>query len=319
MFRRSITAFGKPLVLAEIEGGKVSPVTLSAITAAIKFGTVTALVAGNKDAAKAVADINGVSEVLSYDGAQYAHGLPEAVASLVTNVVKEGGFTQVVAGSSAFGKGVIPRAAALSNSMAIQDIAQIHGEDTFTRFTYAGNAMNTVKTKDAVKFISVRGTSFDRAAATGGAGKVTEKAFDADAKGSTWKEDLVQTSDKPDLSTAANVVSGGRGLKNKENFEKILPQLADPLKAAIGATRAVVDAGDAPNELQVGQTGKVVAPNLYIAVGISGAIQHIAGMKDSKTIVAINSDAEAPIFQVADYGLVGDLFKAVPEMASKLK
>ena len=319
MFRRCISAFGKPLVLAEIEGGKVSPATLAAVTAASKFGPVVALVAGNKESAKAMADVSGVTEVLSYDAPQYAHGLPEAVAPLLNNVVKEGGFTEVVAGSSAFGKGVLPRAAALSNVMVIQDVAKIESEDTFARFTYAGNAINTVKSKDPVKFLSVRGTSFDRAATTGGAGKVTEKSFDTETKGATWKENLIQSSDKPDLSTAANVVSGGRGLKNKENFEKLLPQLADPLKAAIGATRAVVDAGDAPNELQVGQTGKVVAPNLYVAVGISGAIQHVAGMKDSKTIVAINTDAEAPIFQVSDYGLVADLFKAVPEMAAKLK
>jgi len=258
--------------------------------------------------------------VLAFDNAAFANALAESVAPVVASVTKADGYSHVVAGSTAFGKSTLPRAAAKLDCMVVQDVAEVKGDDTFVRYTYAGNAMNTVKSADATKFLTVRGTSFDRAATTGGAGKVTAKtAADAAAKGSKWKEDLVETSDKPDLGTAANVVSGGRGLKNKENFEKLLPTIAEPLKAAIGATRAVVDAGDAPNEMQVGQTGKVIAPNLYIAVGISGAIQHVAGMKDSKTIVAINTDEEAPIFQVADYGLVEDLFKAVPELAAGLK
>uniref|UniRef100_A0A7S1Q298 Electron transfer flavoprotein subunit alpha n=1 Tax=Neobodo designis TaxID=312471 RepID=A0A7S1Q298_NEODS len=300
--------------------GAVSAATLATITAAAKIGPVTALVAtkGAKDAAAKLAAVNGVADVLAVDGEQYANGLPEEVAPVVSKVAQEGSYTHVLAGASAFGKGVIPRAAVKLDAMAIADIVGVESEDTFKRFTYAGNAVNVVTSKDAVKFITVRGTAFDRAAAEGGSGAVKDgEALPAVGK-SKWVEDQLSKSDRPDLATAANVVCGGRGLKNKEGFEKLMFPLADKCKAAIGATRAVVDAGDAPADLQVGQTGKVIAPNLYMGFGVSGAIQHLAGMKDSKTIVVVNTDADAPFFQVADYGLVGDAFKVVPELIEKL-
>ena len=320
MFRYTARALGKSLVVAEMAEGGVSAVTLATITAAAKLGPVTALIAtkGAKDAAAKLAAVNGVADVLAVEGDHFANGLPEEVAPVVSKVAKDGEFTHVLAGSSAFGKGVIPRAAVKLDSMAIADIIGVESEDTFKRLTYAGNAVNVVSTKDAIKFLTVRGTAFDRAAAEGGSAAVKDGEATAAIGKSKWIEDQLSKSDRPDLATAANVICGGRGLKNKEGFESLMFPLADKCKAAVGATRAVVDAGDAAADLQVGQTGKVIAPNLYMGFGVSGAIQHLAGMKDSKTIVVVNTDADAPFFQVADYGLVGDAFKVVPELTEKL-
>lgn len=318
--RRSCSILGKALVLAEVSAGKLTANTLAAVTAASKVGPVTALIAG-KDAKAAAAELSkvaGVTSVLASEAPQYDNGLPEEVAALLVETVKTGGFTHVVAATSAFTKNAVPRAAVAFDSMVISDVADIKSEDTFVRNTYAGNAVSTVKSNNAVKFLTVRPTSFERAAKEGGAGVVTDAVTVAPKGSSKWVKDETVKSDKPELTSAPVVVSGGRGLKNKENF-KILDDLATPLKAAVGATRAVVDAGFCPNDMQVGQTGKVVAPNLYVAVGLSGAIQHVAGMKDSKVIVAINTDADAPIFQVADYGLVADLFDAVPKLTEKVK
>ena len=311
---------GKALVLAEVSAGKLTANTLAAVTAAAKIGDVTALVAGKdaKAAAAQLAKVAGVSAVLATEAPQYDNGLPEEVAALLIETVKAGSFTHVVAATSAFSKNAVPRAAVTFDSAVISDVAEIKGEDTFVRNTYAGNVVSTVKSADAVKFITVRPTSFERAAAEGGSAAVSDAATVAPKGTSKWVKDETVKSDKPELTAAPVVVSGGRGLKNKENF-KLLDELAAPLKAAVGATRAVVDAGFCPNDMQVGQTGKVVAPDLYFAVGLSGAIQHVAGMKDSKVIVAINTDADAPIFQVADYGLVADLFDAVPKLTEKLK
>ena len=318
--RRSVSMLGKALVLAEVSAGKLTANTLAAVTAASKIGDVTALVAGKdaKAAAAQLAKVAGVSAVLATEAPQYDNGLPEEVAALLIETVKAGSFTHVVAATSAFSKNAVPRAAVTFDSAVISDVAEIKGEDTFVRNTYAGNVVSTVKSADAVKFITVRPTSFERAAAEGGSAAVSDAATVAPKGTSKWVKDETVKSDKPELTAAPVVVSGGRGLKNKENF-KLLDELAAPLKAAVGATRAVVDAGFCPNDMQVGQTGKVVAPNLYFAVGLSGAIQHVAGMKDSKVIVAINTDADAPIFQVADYGLVADLFDAVPKLTEKLK
>ena len=319
MFRVCSRVLGKSLVVAEVQGGKVAACTLSAITAAAKCGPVSALVAGADAAAAAqtLAKVQGVEEVFVASGEHYSHGLPEELAPLVVETTQKNAFTHVFAGTSALGKNVIPRAAAKLDSMPISDITGITDESTFVRLTYAGNAVTSVKSSDKIICATVRGTSFDRAA-EGGSAKVTEVADTAAVGTSEWVEDLVEKSDKPDLSTAAIVISGGRGLKNGDNF-KLLDELAAPLKAAVGATRAVVDAGYVANDMQIGQTGKVVAPNLYIAVGLSGAIQHVAGMKDSKVIACINNDADAPIFTVSDYGLVGDLFEAVPKMTELVK
>lgn len=315
MFRRTFNTLGKALVVAEVTSGKIAPATLAAITAASKCGPVSALIAGSD--AKAVgaqlAKVAGVTEVLVAASDAYGNGLPEALAPLVAETTKAKGFTHVFAGTSAFGKNVIPRAAAKLDSMPISDITAVVDESTFVRLTYAGNAVNTTKSSDAIKFATVRGTSFDRAATEGGNATVTEIAAGAASTTSKWIQDIIATSDKPALETAKTVVSGGRGLKNADNF-KLLDNLAKPLGAAVGATRAVVDAGYCPNDMQIGQTGKVVAPQLYLAIGLSGAIQHVAGMKDSKVIAAINTDADAPIFAVSDYGLVADLFDAVPTM-----
>ena len=310
---------GKSLVVAEVQGGNVAACTLSAITAAAKCGPVSALVAGADAAAAAqtLAKVQGVEEVFVANGAHYSNGLPEELAPLVVETTQKNGFTHVFAGTSALGKNVIPRAAAKLDSMPISDITGVSDEATFVRLTYAGNAVTSVKSSDKIICATVRGTSFERAA-EGGSAKVTEVADTAVVGTSKWVEDLVEKTDKPDLSTAATVISGGRGLKNGDNF-KLLDELAAPLKAAVGATRAVVDAGYVANDMQIGQTGKVVAPELYIAVGLSGAIQHVAGMKDSKVIACINNDADAPIFTVSDYGLVADLFEAVPKMTELLK
>ena len=261
----------------------------------------------------------GVESVALLEHPALAHGLAEEWTPLLVGMQQAGGFTHVVGASSAFTKGVFPRVAALLDVAQLSDVIEVKDDATFVRPTYAGNAIATVKSEDAVKVITVRPTNFDKAARGGGGGAAVGAApCGHDAVGqSEWLSEEVKKSDRPDLGSASTVVSGGRGLKSGDNFA-LLESIADKLNAAVGASRAAVDAGMCPNDMQVGQTGKVVAPDLYVAVGISGAIQHLAGMKDSKTIVAINKDAEAPIFQVADYGLVDDLFKVCPELTEKL-
>ncbi|KAF7721295.1 Electron transfer flavoprotein alpha-subunit [Apophysomyces ossiformis] len=315
------TGAGNALLFVEHKDGVIGGATLNALTAARKVGQVTALVAGDapEAIAKEVAKYAGVSKVITATDAAYAKGLPEDVAPLLVEVQKKYGFTHLFAGHTALGKNVFPRAAALLDVAAVSDITAVEADDTFVRPIYAGNAIATVKSNDQVKVVTVRGTAFEAAEASNDASSVAVEAAPAAEKPSLtqWLGEEIQKSDRPDLGTAKRVISGGRGMKNGENF-KLLYDLADKIGAAVGASRAAVDAGFVDNSLQVGQTGKIVAPELYIAVGISGAIQHLAGMKDSKTIVAINKDADAPIFQVADYGLVEDLFKAVPELTEKI-
>ncbi|KAI9022830.1 hypothetical protein CLU79DRAFT_750971 [Phycomyces nitens] len=309
------------LLLVEHKDGLIGGATLNALSAAAKLGgPVTALVAGDapEEVAKQVAKYAGVSKVLTATGAAYANGLPESFAPLLVEVQKANGFTHLVTGHTAFGKNIFPRAAAILDVAPISDITGVESDNTFVRPIYAGNAIATVQSSDAIKFITVRGTAFAAAEANNAAEAAIEAAPAAQTSDVTqWIGESIQKSDRPDLGSASRVISGGRGMKNGENFQ-LLYSLADKIGAAVGASRAAVDAGFVDNSLQVGQTGKIVAPELYIAVGISGAIQHLAGMKDSKTIVAINKDADAPIFQVADYGLVEDLFKAVPELTEKL-
>jgi electron transfer flavoprotein alpha subunit len=306
------------LVIAEHDNHLIRGGTLNAVTAAVRCGgEVTVLVAGSGcgDAAKAAAAIAGVSKVLVADAPHLAEQLAEALAEQVLAVA--GGYTHVLAPATAFGKNVLPRVAARLDVAQISDIVSVESPDTFQRPIYAGNAIATVQSADAVKVLTVRTTAFDAAAATGGAAAIELVAAAADPGTASFVGREVAKSERPELAGAKVVVSGGRGMGSAENF-KLLEPLADKLGAAMGASRAAVDAGYAPNDWQVGQTGKIVAPQLYVAIGISGAIQHLAGMKDSKVIVAINKDAEAPIFGVADYGLVGDLFQAVPELAGKL-
>jgi electron transfer flavoprotein alpha subunit len=306
------------LVIAEHDNHAIRGGTLNAVTAAAKCGgDVAVLVAGSgcAEAAKAAAAIAGVSRVLVADAPHLAEQLAEGVAAQVVAVA--GGFSHILAPATAFGKNVTPRVAALLDVAQISDITSVESPDTFQRPIYAGNAIATVQSSDAVKVMTVRTTAFEPAAATGGSGAVESVDAAADPGSSRFVLREVAKSERPELAGAKIVVSGGRGMGSLENF-KLLEPLADKLGAAMGASRAAVDAGYAPNDWQVGQTGKIVAPQLYVAVGISGAIQHLAGMKDSKVIVAINKDAEAPIFGVADYGLVGDLFQAVPELAGKL-
>ena len=306
------------LVIAEHDNHLIKGGTLNAVTAAGKCGgEVTVLVAGSGcgDAAKAAAAIAGVSKVLMADAPHLAEQLAESLAEQVLAVA--GGYTHVLAPATAFGKNVLPRVAARLDVAQISDIVSVESPDTFQRPIYAGNAIATVQSADAVKVLTVRTTAFDAAPATGGAAAIESVAAAADPGTASFVGREVAKSERPELAGAKVVVSGGRGMGSAESF-KLLEPLADKLGAAMGASRAAVDAGYAPNDWQVGQTGKIVAPQLYVAVGISGAIQHLAGMKDSKVIVAINKDAEAPIFGVADYGLVGDLFQAVPELAGKL-
>uniref|UniRef100_A0A7S4B1W6 Electron transfer flavoprotein subunit alpha n=1 Tax=Chrysotila carterae TaxID=13221 RepID=A0A7S4B1W6_CHRCT len=316
--RRSLST----LLIAEHDGKTLNPATLSALTAATEIGKpVTVLVGGEnaKDAATAAASAAGVSSVVLLENAALAHGLPETWAPVVVAMQKEGGFTHVVAASSSFSKGVLPRVAALLDVAQISDVLQVKDENTFVRPIYAGNALSTVQSHDEIKVMTIRPTAFEKAAAEGGSASVTEGTVEVvAAKDVAWLSEEVKKSDRPELASAKTVISGGRGLKSAENFA-MLDSIALKLNAAVGASRAAVDSGMCANDMQVGQTGKVVAPDLYIAVGISGAIQHLAGMKDSKTIVAINKDPEAPIFQVADYGVVDDLFKAVPELESRLE
>jgi electron transfer flavoprotein alpha subunit len=309
----------KTLVLVEHEGGQLKDATLSAVTAASKLGEVHLLVAGeNVDAvAQAAARIAGVGKVHVADGGAYGHQLAENVAPLAAKLME--GHDAFVAASTTTGKNVAPRVAALLDVMQISDVIGIEGEDTFQRPIYAGNAIATVKSSDSKKVLTVRGTAFEKAVAEGGSGqieKISEGGGDAGLSSFVGAE--IAASERPELTSAKIIVSGGRALGSSEQFHALIDPLADKLGAAVGASRAAVDAGYAPNDYQVGQTGKIVAPEVYIAVGISGAIQHLAGMKDSKLIVAINKDEEAPIFQVADLGLVGDLFKIVPELTEKL-
>jgi len=309
------------LVVAEHANSQLNAVTLSAITAAKQIGhEITCLVAGAHCAnvAAEVAKVGGVAKILVADSAAFEGALAERVAPVLLAAQKQFNFTHIIAGASAFGKSVLPRVAAKLDVSPISDIIGIKSADTFVRTIYAGNAIMTLKSTDPVKVITVRGTNFEAAAEEGGsATPEPAPASECDEAASQYVGQELSKSDRPELASAGNVVSGGRGLKSGENFE-LLYQLATKLNAAVGASRAAVDAGFVPNDMQVGQTGKIIAPDLYIAVGISGAIQHLAGMKDSKTIVAINKDPEAPIFQVADFGLVADLFKAVPEMTGKL-
>ena len=302
------------LVIAEHNNGALGAATLNTVAAAQKIGgDIAVLVAGQNvgGVAEAAAKIAGVSKVLVADNAAYAHQLPENVAPLIAELGK--GYSHVLAPATTNGKNFLPRVAALLDVDQISEIIDVVSADTFKRPIYAGNAIATVQSSAAVKVITVRGTGFDAAAAEGGSAAVEAVSGPADAGKSAFVGEELAKSDRPELTAAKIVVSGGRGMGNGDNFS-ILYALADKLGAAVGASRAAVDAGFVPNDMQVGQTGKIVAPQLYIAVGISGAIQHLAGMKDSKVIVAINKDEEAPIFQVADYGLVGDLFEAVPSL-----
>jgi electron transfer flavoprotein alpha subunit len=311
----------KTLVLVEHANGRVSGATLHAVTAATKIGgDVDLLVVGSDAgaAAQAAARIMSVSKVLHADAPHLAGLPPENVAATALDVVKGGGYTHLLAAADSFGKSVAPRVAALLDVGQVSDIIAIDSSDTFVRPIYAGSAFATVQSKDRVKVVTVRGTAFDMAPAEGGSAPVESVLAAPDTRLSKVLGQELTKSDRPELTSARVVVSGGRALASAQNF-KLLEALADKLGAAIGASRAAVDAGYVPNDYQVGQTGKIVAPELYIAVGISGAIQHLAGMKDSKVIVAINKDPEAPIFQVADYGLVGDLFQVVPELTEQLR
>jgi electron transfer flavoprotein alpha subunit len=307
------------LVLAEHDNESVKPATHSAITAASELDSdVHVLVAGQNcgAAAEAAAKIAGVTKVLKADDAVYANALAENLAPLLVGIA--GNYAALLAPTTTSGKNVMPRVAALLDVAQISDIMKIETPDTFVRPIYAGNALATVQSSDATKVITVRATGFDAAAAEGGSATIEDLAA-ADNPGlSTFVSQELSASERPELTSARVIISGGRGMQNGENFA-MLEKVADLLGAAVGASRAAVDAGFVPNDYQVGQTGKIVAPELYVAVGISGAIQHLAGMKDSKVIVAINKDEEAPIFQVADYGIVGDLFKIVPELEEELK
>ena len=308
----------KTLVWVEHDGGAVKDATLSAVTAAAKLGEVHLLVAGQGvDAvAQAAAAIAGVGKVHVADDAAYAHALAENVAPLVVDLM--GHHDAFVAPATTTGKNIAPRVAALLDVMQVSDILSVEGPDSFTRPIYAGNAIATVRTSDKKLVVTVRGTAFDKAEAQGGTGTIEAVAATGDKGLSSFTGAEIAENARPELTSAKIIVSGGRALGSEEQFHALIDPLADKLGAAVGASRAAVDAGYAPNDYQVGQTGKIVAPQVYVAVGISGAIQHLAGMKDSKVIVAINKDEDAPIFQVADIGLVGDLFKLVPELTEKL-
>ena len=306
------------LVVAEHNNQALNPATLNTITAASKMGgDIEVLVAGHN--CKAVADqaakISGVTKVVHADDAAYAHALAENMGNLIAHVGKS--HSHIVAPASFFGKNVMPRVAAMLDAVQISDIVAVESADTFVRPIYAGNALATIQTTSSPVILTVRPTAFD-AAGEGGSASVEARNNGSETGLTTFVGQELTKSERPDLQTAKIIISGGRGLGNGENFHKYIDPVADKLGAAVGASRAAVDAGYVPNDYQVGQTGKIVAPQLYIAVGISGAIQHLAGMKDSKVIVAINKDEEAPIFQVADYGLVGDLFQILPELEKAL-
>lgn len=305
------------LLIAEHDNASVKPATLNAVTAAKKLGDVDILVAGQNcaAAAAAAAKIAGIRKVLSADDAAYAHQLAENTAALVAK--NAAGYDYILAPATTTGKNMLPRVGALLDVQPLSDVSGIEGPDTFVRPIYAGNAFATVKSSDKVKVMTVRITAFDAAPADGGSAAVEAAEGAGDAGVTSFAGQELTKSERPELTAARIVVSGGRGMGNGENF-KLIEAVADKLNAAVGASRAAVDAGFVPNDYQVGQTGKVVAPDLYIAVGISGAIQHLAGMKDSKVIVAINKDGDAPIFQISDYGLVQDLFTALPELEKAL-
>lgn len=307
------------LVIAEHDNSQIKSGTLNTVTAAQKLGSDVHLLvagAGCAAAADAAKQIAGVSKVLLADAATLAHPLAENLTPLVVDLAKQ--YSHVLAPATTFGKNLLPRVAALLDVAQISEITAVESADTFVRPVYAGNVMATVQSSDAIKVITVRTTAFEAAAVSGGAAAVEAVSGAADAGLSSFVSQELTVSDRPELAAAKIVVSGGRALGSAEQFKAVIEPLADKLGAAVGASRAAVDAGYAPNDYQVGQTGKVVAPQLYVAVGISGAIQHLAGMKDSKVIVAINKDEEAPIFQVADYGIVGDLFSVLPELMTEL-
>jgi len=306
------------LVYAEHDNASLKDATLAVVTAAGQLGEVHVLVAGNGCAGVAdqAAKIAGVTKVLLANDAAFANQLAENVAPLVAGLMA--GYDAFLAPATAHGKNIAPRVAASLDVMQISDILSVESADTFTRPIYAGNAIATVQSADAKKVITVRGTAFAKADAEGGSAAVEAVAGAGDAGISTFVGAEIVKLERPELTSAKIIVSGGRALKDAETFQQVIFPLADKLGAAVGASRAAVDAGYVPNDYQVGQTGKIVAPEVYVAVGISGAIQHLAGMKDSKTIIAINKDEDAPIFQVADYGLVADLFKAVPELVEKI-
>ena len=305
------------LILADHDNGQLAGATLNTVTAASEIGgDIDLLVAGDAsgDVAKAAATISGVSRVLTADADMFAHGIAENIAPLVQSLAS--GYTHLMAPATTTGKNVMPRVAALLDVMQISDIIKVESDSRFQRPIYAGNAIATVTSDEAVKVITVRSTAFE-AAGEGGNAAIEPVDTTGDAGLSSYVKSELSSSERPELTSAPIVISGGRGMQDGANFA-MLEKVADKLGAAVGASRAAVDAGFVPNDYQVGQTGKVVAPDLYVAVGISGAIQHLAGMKDSKVIVAINKDEEAPIFQVADFGLVADLFDAVPELEAKL-
>ncbi|HWI86193.1 MAG TPA: electron transfer flavoprotein subunit alpha/FixB family protein [Sphingomonas sp.] len=308
----------KVLIWVEHDCATVKDATLSTVTAGTQLGAVDLLVAGAGvgGVAEAAAKIAGVGKVLVADDAALAHALAENVAPLVATLMA--GYDAFLVPATTNGKNIAPRVAALLDVMQISDILSVESADTFTRPIYAGNAIATVQSSDEKKVISVRGTAFEKAAAEGGSAAIEPVSGASDAGVSTYVGSEIAKSERPELTSAKIIVSGGRALQNSENFHAIIEPLADKLGAGVGASRAAVDAGYVPNDYQVGQTGKIVAPEVYIAIGISGAIQHLAGMKDSKIIIAINKDEDAPIFQVADIGLVGDLFKIVPELIEKL-
>ena len=308
------------LVVAEHDNKTVKKATLNTVAAAQKLGSdIHVLVAGHQagDAAKAAAQIAGVKRVLHADAPQLGEFLAENMSALIVSLAKN--YSHLLAPATTTGKDIMPRAAALLDVQQISDICAVESADTFVRPIYAGNALATVKSKDPIKLITVRTTAFDAVAPSGGNAAVETVQAPADSGLSSFVSREVAKSERPELTAAKIIVSGGRGMGSGENFTKVLEPLADKLGAAMGASRAAVDAGFVPNDWQVGQTGKIVAPDLYVAVGISGAIQHLAGMKDSRVIVAINKDEEAPIFQVADYGIVGDLFQVVPQVIEELK
>jgi electron transfer flavoprotein alpha subunit len=308
------------LVVAEHDNKTIRKATLNTVAAAQKLGgDLNILVAGHQagDAAKAAASIPGIAKVLLADAPHLGDFLAENVSALIVSLAK--GYTHIIAPATSNGKNVMPRVAALLDVQQISDISAVESADTFVRPIYAGNALATVKSKDPIKIITVRTTAFDAVAATGGSAAVESITAPADTGLSAFVTREVSKSERPELTAAKIIVSGGRGMGSGDNFTKVLEPLADKLGAAMGASRAAVDAGFVPNDWQVGQTGKIVAPDLYVAVGISGAIQHLAGMKDSRVIVAINKDEEAPIFQVADFGVVGDLFQLVPSLVEELK
>ena len=308
----------KTLVWVEHDNASVKDATLAAVTAASQLGEVHLLVAGSGCAAVAdeAAKIAGVGKVHLADNAAYEHALAENVAPLIVGLMDS--HDAFVAPATSNGKNIAPRVAALLDVAQVSDILSVEGPKTFTRPTYAGNAIATVESSDAKLVVTVRGTAFAKAAAEGGSAAVEAVSGAGDAGLSSFVGAEIAKNERPELTSAKVIVSGGRALKDADTFQQVIFPLADKLKAAVGASRAAVDAGYVPNDFQVGQTGKIVAPEVYIAVGISGAIQHLAGMKDSKTIVAINKDEDAPIFQVADIGLVGDLFNVVPELTGKL-